>query len=164
MLMCLWVCDHRNLTTNLIKVANQWLHYKSVNAAINFIANLREKLLRNKFKIVLQWNALMGYDSPFFAAKINSLSEMTGMTVPIQMQRGGSMAVLQPPRSRFMINDILGGGGKLRSETDDDERTPSPQPRDLSIPSNSMRNHQHDDSDDDQSDSSMLDDSQHLQR
>jgi hypothetical protein len=100
----------------------------------------------------------MGYDSPFIAAKINSLSEITGMTVPIQMQRGGSMAVLQPPRSRFMINDILGGGGKHRSETDDDERTPSPQPRDLSLPPNSMRNHQNDDSDDDQSDSSMLDD------
>lgn len=98
----------------------------------------------------------MGYDSPFTAAKINSLSEITGMTVPIQMQRGGSM--LQPPRSKFMINDILGGNGKLRSATDDEDRTPSPQPRDLSLPPNSMR-HQHDDqSDDDQSDSSMLDD------
>lgn len=97
----------------------------------------------------------MGYDSPFIAAKINSLSEITGMTVPIQMQRGGSM--IQPPRSKFMIQDILGGNGKLRPGTDDDDRTPSPQPRDLSIPPNSMR-HQNDDSDDDQSDSSMLDD------
>ena len=97
----------------------------------------------------------MGYDSPFLAAKINSLSEITGMTVPIQMQRGASM--LQPPRSKFMINDILGGNGKLRSATDDEDRTPSPQPRDLSLPPNSMR-HQNDDSDDDQSDSSMLDD------
>lgn len=95
----------------------------------------------------------MGYDSPFSAAKINSLSEITGMTVP--MQRGGSM--IQQPRSKFMINDILGGNGKLRSVTDDEDRTPSPQPRDLSLPPNSMR-HQHDDSDDDQSDSSMLDD------
>jgi hypothetical protein len=98
----------------------------------------------------------MGYDSPFIAAKINSLSEIAGMTVPMQMQRGGSMS-LQQPRSRFMITDILGGNGKLRSTTDDEDRTPSPQPRDLSIPSNSMR-HQNDDSDDDQSDSSMLDD------
>jgi hypothetical protein len=99
----------------------------------------------------------MGYDSPFIAAKISSLSEMSGMTVPIQMQRGGSM--LQPPRSKFMITDILGGNGKLRSGTDDEDRTPSPQPRDLSIPPNSMRHHHHpnDDSDDDQSDSSMLD-------
>lgn len=94
----------------------------------------------------------MGYDSPFIAAKISSLSEISGMTVPMQMQRGGSM--IQPPRSKFMINDILGGGGKLRSGTDDDERTPSPQPRDLSIPPR----HHNDDSDDDQSDSSMLDD------
>jgi hypothetical protein len=100
----------------------------------------------------------MGYDSPFIAAKINALSEITGMTVPIQMQPGGSMAVLQPPRSRFMINDILGGGGKLRSETDDDDRTLSPQPRDLSIPPNTMWHHQNDESDDDQSDSSMIDD------
>lgn len=100
----------------------------------------------------------MGYDSPFLAAKISSLSEITGMTVPLQMQRGGSMAMLQPPRSRFMINDILGGGGKLRSETDDDDRSPSPQPRDLSLPPSSMRQHHNDDSDDDQSDSSMLDD------
>lgn len=99
----------------------------------------------------------MGFDSPLIAANINSISEIAGMTVPMQMQRGGSMAVLQPPRSKFMINDILGGSGKLRSGTDDEDRTPSPQPRDLSIPPNSMQ-HQHDDSDDDHSDSSMLDD------
>lgn len=98
----------------------------------------------------------MGYDSPFLAAKISSLSDIAGMTVPMHLQRG-SMSVLQPPRSKFMINDILGGNGKLRSDADDDDRTPSPQPRDLSIPPNSMR-HQHDDSDDEQSDSSMLDD------
>ena len=117
------------------------------------------KSREKKFKIVLQWNALMGYDSPFIAAKISSLSEITaGMTVPIQMQRGGSMAVLQPPRSKFMIQDILGGNGKIRSGTDDEDRTPSPQPRDLSLPPSSMRHHQNDDSDDDQSDSSMLDD------
>lgn len=129
----------------------------SVNTAIHFIA-IFIKSFDDSFKIVLQWNALMGYDSPFLAAKISSLSEITGMTVPLQMQRGGSMAMLQPPRSRFMINDILGGGGKLRSETDDDDRSPSPQPRDLSLPPSSMRQHHNDDSDDDQSDSSMLDD------
>ena len=101
----------------------------------------------------------MGYESPFTVAKINSLSDISGMTVPIQMQRGGSMAMLQPPRSKFMINDILGGNGKLtsRSGTDDEDRSPSPQPRDLSLPPNSMRHHA-DDSDDEHSDSSMLDD------
>lgn len=94
----------------------------------------------------------MGYDdSPFIAANISSLSDVSGMTVPIQMQRGGS---IQPPRSKFMINDILGGNGKLRNGADDDDRTPSPQPRDLSIPSNSMRHH-NDDSDDDHSESSI---------
>lgn len=44
MLMCLWVCDPKNLTRDSIKAANQWLRNKSVNAAINFIANLQEKL------------------------------------------------------------------------------------------------------------------------
>lgn len=98
----------------------------------------------------------MGYDdSPFIAANISSLSEVKGMTVPLQMQRGGS---IQPPRSKFMINDILGGNGKLQSGTDDGDRTPSPQPRDLSIPSNNSMRHHNDDSDDEHSDSSMLDD------
>lgn len=100
----------------------------------------------------------MGYESPFTIAKINSLSEISGMTVPIQMQRGG---ILQPPRSKFMINDILGGGGKLTDQrlgTDDEDRSSSPQPRDLSA--NAMRHHNvhNDDSDDEHSDSSMLDD------
>lgn len=101
----------------------------------------------------------MGYESPLTIAKINSLSEISGMTVPIQMQRGG---ILQPPRSKFMINDILGGGGKLADQrlgnNDDDDRSSSPQPRDLSA--NSMRHHNvhNDDSDDEHSDSSMLDD------
>lgn len=99
----------------------------------------------------------MGYESPLTIAKINSLSEISGMTVPIQMQRG----LLQPPRSKFMINDILGGGGKLakhRLGTDDEDRSSSPQPRDLSA--NSMRHHNvhNEDSDDEHSDSSMLDD------
>lgn len=109
----------------------------------------------------------MGYESPLTIAKINSLSDhLSGMTVPMQMQMqrgvGHSMAILQPPRSKFMINDILGANGKLtgRSGTDDEDRTPSPQPRDLSIPTNSLRHHHHanDDSDDEHSDSSMLDD------
>ena len=98
----------------------------------------------------------MGYESPLTVAKINSLSDISGMTVPMQMQR--SMAMIQQPRSKFMINDILGGNGKLtstRSGTDDDDRSQSPQPRDLSA--NSMRHH-NDDSDDEHSDSSMLDD------
>lgn len=107
----------------------------------------------------------MGYESPFSAAKINSIPEIPGMTIPLQMQRasvGTMSAMLQhhQPRSKFMINDILGGGGgerggKIQLENEDDERTPSPQPRDLSA--NSMRHHDVD-SDDEQSDSSMLDD------
>lgn len=106
---------------------------------------------------MLQWNTLGCNSPPYIAAKINSISEITrgGMTVPVQ--GGGSMAVLQPPRSsKFMITDILGGNGKLRSNTDDEERTPSPspQPRDLSLPPNNMRHH--DDSDSDSS--GMLDD------
>ncbi|XP_058835980.1 homeobox protein B-H1-like [Topomyia yanbarensis] len=74
------------------------------------------------------------------------------MTVPVQRN---SMAVLQPPRSRFMINDILagsqshhhhhhhhnhhnqgsGGGGGTDSinGSSSEGRTPSPGPRDLSI-------------------------------
>lgn len=102
----------------------------------------------------------MGYESPLTVAKINSLSDISGMTVPIQMQRGGSMAIIQPPRSKFMINDILGGNGKLtgRSGTDDDDRSQSPQPRDLSASSMRHHNVHHDDSDDEHSDSSMLDD------
>lgn len=59
------------------------------------------------------------------------------MTVPMQR---GSMAVL-PSRSRFMITDILGGGGQanvgaalhLSRERVENGRSPSPQsPRDLS--------------------------------
>lgn len=54
------------------------------------------------------------------------------MTVLKQMQREASMAAYQPPRSKFMITDILGGSGKLQSG-DGSERSPSPQPRDLSM-------------------------------
>lgn len=107
----------------------------------------------------------MGYESPFTATKINSIpEELTtgGMTIPLHMQRGPMSAMLHhhhhhQPRSKFMINDILGGsGGKIQSsENEDDERTPSPQPRDLSA--SSLRHHDVD-SDEDQSDSSMLDD------
>ncbi|XP_055709251.1 homeobox protein B-H1-like [Phlebotomus papatasi] len=92
------------------------------------------------------------------------------MTVPVQR---GSMAVLQPPRSRFMITDILagsgggggaaaaalhhhplhhhnsGGGGRDGSE---DGRSPSPGPRDLSVtPGNRHLHHPADDSDSDSS-------------
>lgn len=108
----------------------------------------------------------MGYESPFTAAKINSIpEELTtgagGMTIPLHMQRNsiGPMSAMlhhHQPRSKFMITDILGGGGKLQSENEDDERTPSPQPRDLSA--SSLRHHHDVDSDEDQSDSSMLDD------
>ncbi|XP_055615728.1 homeobox protein B-H1-like [Toxorhynchites rutilus septentrionalis] len=73
------------------------------------------------------------------------------MTVPVQRN---SMAVLQPPRSRFMITDILGGGGQSHqghhhqgggggggdrggadsvNGSSSEGRTPSPGPRDLSL-------------------------------
>ena len=116
-------------------------------------------------KIVLQWLTTGG--SPF--SKISALSELTAsggatspeMTVPVQR---GSMAILQPPRSRFMINDILGGGGAVQANghlhhhqlsslhhhlTDtnssngrdgsDDNRSPSPGPRDLTLSGNGNR-------------------------
>lgn len=55
------------------------------------------------------------------------------MTVPVQR---GSMALLQPPRSRFMITDILAGSDR------DDGRSPSPQgPRDLSVPPGGHHRH-----------------------
>lgn len=63
--------------------------------------------------------------------RVEEISAQTEMTVLKQMQREASMAAYQPPRSKFMITDILGGNGKLQSNGED--RTPSPQPRDLSM-------------------------------
>ncbi|KAL9695716.1 hypothetical protein quinque_015001 [Culex quinquefasciatus] len=112
-------------------------------------------------KIVLQWH--IPGESPFELTKINSLSDITGggggMTVPVQRN---SMAVLQPPRSRFMITDILagsqtqhhhhhpnqnggsedrrgGGGADSVNGSSSEGRTPSPGPRDLSL----MQGHHH---------------------
>lgn len=62
--------------------------------------------------------------------------EISEMTVLKQMQRAAPMAAYQPPRSKFMITDILGGNGKLKSGDGDDDRTPSP--RDLSVFLHSM--------------------------
>ncbi|GAB0095821.1 hypothetical protein DMENIID0001_112510 [Sergentomyia squamirostris] len=93
------------------------------------------------------------------------------MTVPVQR---GSMAVLQPPRSRFMITDILagsGGGGAAAAaalhhhplhhhhggvgggrDGSEDGRSPSPGPRDLSVtPGNRHLHHPAEDSDSDSS-------------
>lgn len=81
------------------------------------------------------------------ADEISALSEMTVLK---QMQRGASMAAYQPPRSKFMITDILGASGKLQSEGGSDDRTPSPQPRDLSVFLNAMPDND-DDSDCDSS-------------
>lgn len=68
--------------------------------------------------------------------RIEEISALTEMTV-LKMQREASMAAYQPPRSKFMITDILGGNVKLQGEGSE-ERTPSPQPRDLSVFLNSM--------------------------
>lgn len=70
--------------------------------------------------------------------RADEISALTEMTVLKQMQRGASMAAYQPPRSKFMITDILGGSGKLKSSDGSDDRTPSPQPRDLSVFLHSM--------------------------
>lgn len=70
--------------------------------------------------------------------RVEEKSALTEMTVLKQIQRGASMAAYQPPRSKFMINDILGGHGKLKSSNGSDERTPSPQPRDLTVFFHSM--------------------------
>lgn len=70
--------------------------------------------------------------------RAEEISALTEMTVLKQMQRGASMAAYQPPRSKFMINDILGGNGKLKSSNGSGDRTPSPQPRDLSVFLHSM--------------------------
>lgn len=110
---------------------------------------------------MLQWH--IPGESPFELTKINSLSDITGggggMTVPVQRN---SMAVLQPPRSRFMITDILagsqtqhhhhhpnqnggsedrrgGGGADSVNGSSSEGRTPSPGPRDLSL----MQGHHH---------------------
>jgi hypothetical protein len=79
----------------------------------------------------------------------DEISALTEMTVLKQMQREASMAAYQPPRSKFMITDILGGNVKLQGEGSE-ERTPSPQPRDLSMFLNSMPENE-DDSDCDSS-------------
>lgn len=112
-------------------------------------------------KIVLQWRN--SGESPISDVTIKGASAIDllagaaaagGMTVPLQR---GSMAMLQPPRSRFMINDILGGGGGggggaggivgggvggLVNGLENDRRSTSPQgPRDLSVPPNSRHLH-----------------------
>jgi hypothetical protein len=81
--------------------------------------------------------------------RVDEISALTEMTVLKQMQREASMAY-QAPRSKFMITDILGGNGKLKSSEEADDRTPSPQPRDLSMFLRSMPENE-DDSDCDSS-------------
>lgn len=73
---------------------------------------------------------------------ISSVSEMT----ILRHTQGGSMAAYQPPRSKFMIHDILGSNGKFNQANDD--RTPSPQAKDLSLFLNSIPEHEHDDESD----------------
>lgn len=117
---------------------------------------------------MLQWHRTG--ESPSSQTTINSLSELVGggMTVPVQR---GSMAVLQPPRSRFMITDILagsGGGGMPHGDVrgslhmgsgSDGGRSPTPSPRDLSLQAGSRHHMHHDPNDDSDSDSSgQLDD------
>lgn len=67
------------------------------------------------------------------------LSSVTEMTI-LKHTQAGSMAAYQPPRSKFMIHDILGSGsGKFTANGDD--RTPSPQTKDLSVFLNSIPEH-----------------------
>lgn len=69
-------------------------------------------------------------------------SSVTEMTILKQTQIG-SMAAYQPPRSKFMIHDILGssGSGKFTANNNDD-RTPSPQAKDLSAFLSSIPDHE----------------------
>lgn len=111
----------------------------------------------NFIKIVLQWHS--SGVSPK-SSTITSTAELlsanvaavSGLTMTVPMQRG-SMAVL-PSRSRFMINDILGGGGAAnvgaalhlsREHVENGGRSPSPEnPRDLSASAaNNNNNHLH---------------------
>lgn len=71
------------------------------------------------------------------------LGTLSEMTVLKHMQREAAMAAAyhqQPPRSKFMITDILGNGKHQQNSehhsttSNDHRRTPSPhQPRDLSM-------------------------------
>jgi hypothetical protein len=79
---------------------------------------------------------------------IEHLSAVSEMTI-LRHTQGGSMAAYQPPRSKFMIHDILGGNVKFNSNNssnngnaDDDDRTPSPHAaKDLSMFLNSIPEH-----------------------
>lgn len=100
---------------------------------------------------MLQWHS-SGESPTNKPATISSPTDLLtvssgGMTVPIQR---GSMAVL-PSRSRFMITDILGGGGgnvgaglHLTRDRVENGRSPSPQsPRDLSTTGNNNHHLHH---------------------
>lgn len=81
-------------------------------------------------------------------------SSVTEMTILKQTQ-AGSMAAYQPPRSKFMIHDILGSSGSGKFTANNEDRTPSPQAKDLSVFLNSIPDHD-DDSDCDSSKFSFL--------
>lgn len=67
------------------------------------------------------------------------LSSVTEMTI-LKHTQAGSMAAYQQPRSKFMIHDILGSSGSEKF-TSNDDRTPSPQAKDLSVFLNSIPEH-----------------------
>lgn len=115
---------------------------------------------RNRIKIVLQWHSTGASPKSSTITSTADLLSSNGvaaaaardlsMTVPMQR---GSMAVL-PSRSRFMITDILGGGGAAnvgaalhlsREHVENGGRSPSPEnPRDLSASAaNNNNNHLH---------------------
>lgn len=68
------------------------------------------------------------------------LSSVTEMTI-LKHTQAGSMAAYQPPRSKFMIHDILGSSGSGKFTANGDDRTPSPQAKDLSVFLNSIPEH-----------------------
>jgi hypothetical protein len=78
--------------------------------------------------------------------QISSVTEMTILKHTQAESMAAAAAAYQPPRSKFMIHDILGGSNKLTNDSDDG-RTPSPQAKDFSIFINSIPDHD-DDSDD----------------
>lgn len=116
------------------------------------------KVFGKFIKIVLQWHttgaspksSTITSTADFLSPNGVAVAAASGLTMTVPMQRG-SMAVL-PSRSRFMITDILGGGGAAnaalhlsREHVENGGRSPSPEnPRDLSASAaNNNNNHLH---------------------
>ena len=161
MLMCLRVCEHKELCQ---KLWNEWRCKEALNYYKSSLVHTHDVLdcgkknceLSQQTKEEEKFNSVSPTDCKipqklkqlFFVhifenylmsrpttEPISSISEMT----ILRQTQGGSMAAYQPPRSKFMIHDILGSNGKFNSPSDD--RTPSPQSKDFSLFLNSIPDH-----------------------